>query len=259
MARRGGPPAGPPHCDACTLAAGLVPATVALTLGVVAGIGPGDRLPSVLARDLTALDVVSGGRSAVLLDAGPEAAGPEGPGPATCRRLAEAAAVCRALFTEGPTEFDGAFYLLTGAMNRPGPVRPGGPAVLVGLPAGHAAGLADVGSPADWWAVVGGTDQLDAAREARAARAARDGAARRPGGGADHETAGGTDPGGLIWRGDLDPVGDAAGAATVVGAVRQAGAAGVIVRLAPRGRVPGAGAVAAAAELLGPLVGPPVT
>ena len=51
--------------DSCTLAGSLVPLTTSILLGAVTGCAPTDRHPSILARDVTALDVLSGGRAMV--------------------------------------------------------------------------------------------------------------------------------------------------------------------------------------------------
>ncbi|HEX4082367.1 MAG TPA: LLM class flavin-dependent oxidoreductase [Acidimicrobiales bacterium] len=103
-------------CDPCTLAGGLVPVTDHVVLGVVCELA-GGRHPAVLARDVTALDVTSGGRAGVLVD---------GPAPA----LEEAVTICRALFAGQTLQFSGRHYDVDGAVNRPAPIRPGGPVLL---------------------------------------------------------------------------------------------------------------------------------
>lgn len=147
--------------DACTLAGALVPATASVLLGVVSGTGPGYRAPSVLARDVTAVDVLSSGRAAVLLrgdDVG---------------RLAEAVTVCRLLFTEDAPTYRGRWFSLVGAANRPAPVRPGGPPVLVepsagGVAANAAAATAAALHGADALVVGGKASDVVAWREAAA-------------------------------------------------------------------------------------------
>jgi alkanesulfonate monooxygenase SsuD/methylene tetrahydromethanopterin reductase-like flavin-dependent oxidoreductase (luciferase family) len=203
-------------CDPCTLAGGLVPLTASIVLGVVSGVGAGDRNPSVLARDVTALDVLSSGRAAVLLQAG------EGWG-----RLSEAAEVCRLLFTEDAPTFGGRHFHLAAAANRPRPVRPGGPAVLIqepspssevrGVGPAAAAALVVIGDPADvaaWREVVEGSP--------------------------------------LIWRGELPPGDDAVPVAV---ALHEAGADGLIVRLAPDGEAPTGEVVVSTGRALVPLPG----
>ncbi len=220
--------------DPCTLAAGLVPSTRTLVLGVVARVGPDDRLPSVLARDVTALDVVSSGRAAVVLEVG------DGPdqAPATptamSLRLAEASAVCHALFGGGPATIDGDHFRTARAVNLPLPVRPGGPPLFVTVPTGGARAMATTGALEDWWVVDGGPDDV------------AEGVAERRAGGS---------VGGVCWRGQFE-----LGATEPGRSARdalEAGADAVVVRLATDGFVPDPAAVAAAGALLGPLVGPP--
>jgi hypothetical protein len=103
-------------CDPCTLAGGLVPATDHLVLGVVCELA-GGRHPAVLARDVTALDVTSGGRAGVLVDG-------------TASEIEEAVTICQALFTGQSLQFTGRNYDVDGAVNRPTPIRPGGPVLL---------------------------------------------------------------------------------------------------------------------------------
>lgn len=111
----------------------------------------------MLARDVTALDVLSGGRAAVLLigdDLG---------------RLAEAVTVCRLLFTEDAPSYEGRHFTLERAANRPPPVRAGGPPILVapevmapetvGTSLKEADGVVVGGGPAEvaaWRAAVAG-------------------------------------------------------------------------------------------------------
>ncbi len=103
-------------CDPCTLAGGLVPVTDHVVLGVVCELD-GGRHPAVLARDVTALDVTSAGRAGVLVDG-------------TASELDEAVTICRALFAGQSLQFAGQHYDVDGAVNRPAPIRPGGPVLL---------------------------------------------------------------------------------------------------------------------------------
>lgn len=130
--------------DPCTLAGSLVPVTTSVLLGVVTGCAATDRHPSVLARDATALDVLSGGRAAVLFtgdDVG---------------RLAEAVDVCRLLFTEDSPSYRGRHFVLEGAANRPSPVRAGGPPIAVAPGEGVSAGEAGKALSGADAVVVGG-------------------------------------------------------------------------------------------------------
>jgi len=215
-------------CDPCALAGGLAALTSTIVLGVVAGLGDTERLPSVLARDITALDVLSAGRAAVLLDAdgmsgrwmpvrrqrrdsapvptsfpdGSEVGNP----------LAEALTVCRMLFSPGPVSFTGSYFWLEGAVNLPPPVRSGGPLLLstfdVDPTCGPAVGTATAAP--DAWVVSGGPDRVAKARDLLDARERS--AARR---------------GTVVWRGRLPQAGDIP---RFVAELRDAGAGGLIVR-----------------------------
>ncbi len=125
--------------DPATLAGALAAATTSVTLGVISGVGAGDRNPSVLARDVTAVDVLSSGRAAVMLE------GPAAP-------AAEAARVCRLLFAGGEAHHTGPRFHMDGAVNLPPPV--GSPAVLVHSPAPPR------GAGADGWVTSVGPDAL---------------------------------------------------------------------------------------------------
>jgi alkanesulfonate monooxygenase SsuD/methylene tetrahydromethanopterin reductase-like flavin-dependent oxidoreductase (luciferase family) len=141
----GGPGAAPGvTCDPCTMAAAAVPVVAAPLLGVVSVV-PVDRHPAVLARDVSALDVVSGGRAAVLLRWG----GAHRPAHLldAAEHLAEAAAICRAVFVEPRPVYEGRFLHVAGAVNRPPPLQAGGPPVAIEVPTGWAAAVSrdDVG------------------------------------------------------------------------------------------------------------------
>jgi alkanesulfonate monooxygenase SsuD/methylene tetrahydromethanopterin reductase-like flavin-dependent oxidoreductase (luciferase family) len=141
--------------DPCVVAGSLVPATVSILLGVESGLGATDRIPSMLARDVTALDVLSGGRTAVLL-AGDDLG-----------LLAEAVTVCRLMFTGDAPSYRGRHFALDGAANRPPPFRPGGPPILVAPPQG--APPVEVGTAlaeADAVVVGGGPAEVAAWRSA---------------------------------------------------------------------------------------------
>jgi hypothetical protein len=159
------------NLDPCTLAGAVAVVTSSITVGVVAALGPGDRNPSVLAREVTAIDVLSSGRAALLLQGDPE--------PVT-----EAATVCRLLWAGDVVDFEGAAFHLRGAVNRPPPV--GEPGVLVqssepppitavdgwvvdGGPSVVASWRAAIGTaPLYWRGALGGDPAAGAAALARA-------------------------------------------------------------------------------------------
>lgn len=122
-------------CDACTIAAAAVDQVPGVHLGVVSSV-PLERHPAVLAREVTALDVVSRGRAAVLLQWAP--ALPSGSVDGV-EQLAEAVAVCDAVLREDTPVFEGRHYHVAGAVNRPPPVQVGGLPVFCDAPAGPAA------------------------------------------------------------------------------------------------------------------------
>jgi alkanesulfonate monooxygenase SsuD/methylene tetrahydromethanopterin reductase-like flavin-dependent oxidoreductase (luciferase family) len=179
--------------DPCILAAAFAEASGPLHLGVVTGEG-GGRHPSAVARDVTALDHVSGGRAALRLDY---------PG-----RVADAAQVCRRLFTEDSSTVHGPGFHTEGAVNRPPPVQPGGPPLVATAVPGEVDG--ELVAWVDAVCVAGGPDQV-----ARARAAAGDVA--------------------VLWAGVLAP--DAREAAREVERLRSAGAAGVICRAGDTARL----------------------
>jgi alkanesulfonate monooxygenase SsuD/methylene tetrahydromethanopterin reductase-like flavin-dependent oxidoreductase (luciferase family) len=79
----------------------------------------------VLAKQLTAIDVLSGGRAVLAFDA----RGLDGS--RDLDRLEEALLIVRALFTEDAPTFLGNDYGITAAANRPPPVQAGGVPVAV--------------------------------------------------------------------------------------------------------------------------------
>jgi alkanesulfonate monooxygenase SsuD/methylene tetrahydromethanopterin reductase-like flavin-dependent oxidoreductase (luciferase family) len=111
------------------------------------------RQPAVLGKMATTVDVISGGRLVLGIGVGGthQPAGSYGipgdnPGIAEyaaygvrlvlpgegVARLAESLTVLKRMFTEDVFDFDGRYYKLTGTRNRPAPVQPSGPPILVG-------------------------------------------------------------------------------------------------------------------------------
>ena len=96
------------------------------------------RNPAMLAKLVTTLDVISGGRAILGLGAAWNeeehlAFGYDFP-PVKERmdRLDEALAIARAMFTEERPTFEGVHYQVRDIINSPRPIQPGGPRILVG-------------------------------------------------------------------------------------------------------------------------------
>ena len=95
------------------------------------------RHPAVVARELASIDLLSQGRLEVGLGAGYQVKDYEGSGiamdPPGVRvgRMIEHVAVLRGLFAEGPFDFAGEHYAISGLDGTPKPFRPGGPPIFV--------------------------------------------------------------------------------------------------------------------------------
>ena len=96
------------------------------------------RNPALLAKTVTTLDVLSGGRAMLGLGAAWNDVEHEGYGfefpPIRERmdRLDEALTIARKMFTEERPSFTGRHYRIDEALNSPRPIQPGGPRVLIG-------------------------------------------------------------------------------------------------------------------------------
>jgi F420-dependent oxidoreductase-like protein len=97
------------------------------------------RNPALLAKMVTTLDVISGGRAicgvgAAWFDVEHEAYGFEYPSDRErLDRLEEALEILRQMFTsDAPSSFDGRYYRTREARNLPHPLRQGGPPIMVG-------------------------------------------------------------------------------------------------------------------------------
>ena len=126
-----------PMLDSYTLLGALAARTSRVRLGTMVT-GVTYRNPAHLAKIVTTLDIVSGGRAmlgigAAWYDVEHEGLGFDFP-PAAERldRLEEALQICRAMFTEDAPSFTGRYYRIHEARNVPRPVQPGGPSILVG-------------------------------------------------------------------------------------------------------------------------------
>jgi alkanesulfonate monooxygenase SsuD/methylene tetrahydromethanopterin reductase-like flavin-dependent oxidoreductase (luciferase family) len=217
---------GTPAVDSCTMAGSLAADTSEIGLGVVATLA-GGRMPSVLARDLSSLDVVSGGRAALLIRAvGPWIGAPTDtvPDADVLGALGEAASICRAMFTEPAPTFAGRHYTVDRAVNRPPPRQPGGPPIVMD------AGPIDVDGravPTAVDAVVAGGEPDDVRQVIARLAAGGSSGSRVP----------------VLWRGVLPEASDEAVA--YVAALRAAGADGLICRIEPASAA-GVAAIAAA-------------
>ncbi|HUC36847.1 MAG TPA: LLM class F420-dependent oxidoreductase [Acidimicrobiales bacterium] len=126
-----------PMFEAYTLLGGLAARTSRARLGTMVT-GVTYRNPALLAKQVTAVDVLSGGRAVLGIGAAWFDREHQGLGfafpPLAERfgRLEEALRICRAMFTEDAPSFEGRYYSIHEAVNKPGPVKAGGPPILVG-------------------------------------------------------------------------------------------------------------------------------
>ncbi|HWW53494.1 MAG TPA: TIGR03560 family F420-dependent LLM class oxidoreductase, partial [Acidimicrobiales bacterium] len=126
-----------PMLEGYTLLGALATQTQTVKLGTLVT-GVTYRNPALVAKIVTTLDVISGGRAilgigAAWHDLEHEALGFEFP-PAGERldRLEEALQICRGMLREESPTFDGQYYRVHGATNLPRPLQPGGIPILVG-------------------------------------------------------------------------------------------------------------------------------
>ncbi len=131
-----GPRTGP-MLEAYTLLGALAARTTRVSLGTMVT-GVTYRNPALLAKQVTTLDVISGGRAVLGIGAAwndDEHAGYGFEFPPVRERmdrLEEALQICRAMFKDKAPSFAGRYYSVNAALNEPRPVRPGGIPVLVG-------------------------------------------------------------------------------------------------------------------------------
>jgi F420-dependent oxidoreductase-like protein len=96
------------------------------------------RNPALLAKTVTTLDVISGGRAVLGLGAAWNEDEHRGYGiefpqiGQRMDRLDEALAIARAMFTEERPSFEGRYYRIERALNNPRPIQPGGPKIIIG-------------------------------------------------------------------------------------------------------------------------------
>ena len=126
-----------PMLEAYSTLAGIAARTSRVRLGALVT-GVTYRNPAHLAKIVTTLDVISGGRAILGLGAAWNESEHRGYGFDFPRvgermdRLDETLTICRRMFTEERPTFEGRFYRIEAALNQPRPVQPGGPPILVG-------------------------------------------------------------------------------------------------------------------------------
>lgn len=134
------PPLGGPDqpiMEAYTLLGALAARTSRVELGTLVT-GVTYRNPAMLAKMVTTLDVISGGRAIAGIGAAwyeeeHVAFGFDYPSDRErLARLGEALVILRAMFTEKAPSFDGTYYRIRDTKNLPAPLRPGGPPIMVG-------------------------------------------------------------------------------------------------------------------------------
>ena len=130
-------PATDPMLEAWTTLGALAARTSRVRLGTLVT-GVTYRNPAMLAKMVTTLDVISGGRAILGLGAAWNEDEHRGYGfdfpPIKERmdRLEEALTICHAMFTEERPSFEGRYYRIDQALNSPRPIQAGGPRILVG-------------------------------------------------------------------------------------------------------------------------------
>lgn len=126
-----------PMLEAYSTLAGIAARTSRIRLGALVS-GVTYRNPALLAKTVTTLDVISGGRAILGLGAAWNESEHRGYGFDFPRvgermdRLDEALTICRRMFTEERPTFEGRFYRVEAALNQPRPIQAGGPRILVG-------------------------------------------------------------------------------------------------------------------------------
>jgi F420-dependent oxidoreductase-like protein len=126
-----------PMLEAYTALGGIAARTSKVRLGALVS-GVTYRNPAFLAKTVTTLDIVSAGRAILGIGAAWKedehlAYGYEFP-PVGERisRLEEALQICRAMFRQERSSFEGRFYRINDALNFPRPVQANGPPILIG-------------------------------------------------------------------------------------------------------------------------------
>jgi F420-dependent oxidoreductase-like protein len=123
------------------------------------------RNPAILAKQVTTLDVISGGRAilgigAAWFDTEHTAFGVDFPSTGErMDRLHEAVTIARAMFTQQQASYEGRYYRVHGVFNNPRPIRAGGIPIMVGG-GGEKRTLRIVAEHADICNVFGAPDEV---------------------------------------------------------------------------------------------------
>lgn len=134
---RGVGPETDPMLEAYPTLAALATQTTRVKLGTLVT-GVTYRNPALLAKTVTTLDIISGGRAIMGIGAAWNESEHAGYGiefpPIGQRmdRLDEALTIIKLMFTEDRPSFQGTHYRIERALNVPRPIQPGGPKILVG-------------------------------------------------------------------------------------------------------------------------------
>lgn len=126
-----------PILEAYTTLAALAALTRSARLGVLVS-ACGFRSPALLAKMVTTIDIISGGRAILGIGAGwheEEFRAYGFPFPSAGERLsqlADAVHICRAMFTEYAPAFEGNHHHIAEPLNAPPPLQPAGPPILIG-------------------------------------------------------------------------------------------------------------------------------
>jgi hypothetical protein len=113
----------PADPEAYSLLGALAARTHTVRLGAIP-VGVDRRPPALVAKIVTGIDVISHGRGVLTYGLGP-------PDAERAARVTEVLRVGRALLEDESPTFEGNFYSVVQAMNRPGPVQDGGIPVVV--------------------------------------------------------------------------------------------------------------------------------
>ena len=134
---RGVGPESAPMLEAYTTLAAVAAQTSTIKLSTLVS-GVTYRNPAFLAKQVTTLDVISGGRAVLGIGAAWNEDEHDGYGfefPSIGKRedrLEEAVQIARLMFTEERPSFVGKYYRIERALNVPRPIQKGGPKILIG-------------------------------------------------------------------------------------------------------------------------------